>query len=96
MEVKDVFLLCYLQVLSILLFKRFFSFVPNFFVPKYSYSLYLSKDKIWRQSGKNVLPTKQNHSPVSFQITLSTYKQLRKNEGVVLIYAGGFMLVFCL
>ena len=84
-------------ILSILLFKGFPLFGPNFFfVPKYPYHIHLSRGKIWGQSGKYVSPTKQVHSPVCFQIDLSTYKQLRESKVVVLIYAGGSMLVFCL
>ena len=43
--------------------------------------LYLSRDKTKRQFGKNTtltptktLPKKQRHSPINFQIALSTYK----------------------
>ena len=96
MEVKDIFLLCYFQGLSILLFKGFFSCGPNFFGSKILLQLMFKYKQNLETICKNILPTKHDHSSINFQITLSTYKHLRKSEVVVLIYAGGSMLVFCL
>ena len=55
--------------------------------------LYLSRDKIKGQSGKNTtltptktLPKKYGHSSVDFQITLSTYKLNSQNKNYIYIY----------
>ena len=72
----------YLLLLSILLFKGLplFEFLI-YLVQKCPTPLYLSRDKIKGQSGKNatliptkILPKKQDCSPVIFKIALSTYK----------------------
>ena len=52
--------------------------------------LYLSRDKIKGQSGKNttlsptkILPKKYGHSQVDFQIVLSTYKLDSQNKNYI-------------
>ena len=52
----------------------------------------LCKDKTKREFGKNTtltptktLPKKQNHSPIDFQIILSTYKLDSQNKNYVYI-----------
>ena len=77
--------------ISILLFKGLFLFGFLIFQFKNAPTpLCLSRDKTKGQSGKNatltltkILPKKQDHSPINFQIDLFTYKLDFKNKNYI-------------
>ena len=78
--------------LSILLFKGLllFGFIIFFWFKNTSTLLYLSRDKIKGQFGKNatLTPTKTllkkyDYFPVNFQIALSTYKLDSQNKNYI-------------